>query len=227
MKTIGFFGDSFCAVVENEHSKKHKYNTYIKMLQEDLNLEIVNLGEGGVSVWDVYLKQFKPLIDNNIPDICVFCWPGWARIYHREIRGICIGNVVNMKKSFKNLVNMNVWKAAHDYFQYLHDYEKESSEFLHLLYYLDNEVFPKLENKKIIHLWFEKDIDLNFKTGIEIHPSLMKLSNANSNKQLFKDDRPNHIEGTEKNKILFDVIKEAIKTDKNGISLNFRIDNES
>lgn len=223
-KTIGFFGDSFCATMKNDHSKKHQYHTYIEMLKNDLNSKIVNLGVAGTSFWDVYLNQFKPFLDKNIiPDICIFCWPGVSRIYNKKIRYLNSGTVLSVEKTIKNFFYKNIWTASEQYFKYLYDPEKEEQEYLHFLYYLDREIFSNLKDTKILHLWYDKTVCYNFKNGVEIFPNLIELSNFKSNIAFLHDLRPNHLEGTEKNRILFDWIKQGLNTKEDGTVLRFEV----
>ena len=45
MTTIGFFGDSFCAEVSNQHSESNGYKTYIEKLISHYNADLVNFEE--------------------------------------------------------------------------------------------------------------------------------------------------------------------------------------
>ena len=87
MTTIGFFGDSFCNRETNEHSMSHDYETYIRQVKNYYNADIVNLGFGGSSIWDLYLNQLKPFIEQP-PDITVCVWTNAGRLYHRECRSL-------------------------------------------------------------------------------------------------------------------------------------------
>jgi hypothetical protein len=240
--TIGFFGDSFCNKESNQHSDENNYETYIRQLLRAKGYELVNLGMGGSSVWDLYLNQLKPCIDSNsIPDISVFAWTNSGRLFHRIARSLNHTSALaghnkkkeaDFKKLFPNQANFfdkDVWDAAKQFYLYLYDSEKEDIEYVAFLQYLDNNVFNKWpENKKIIHLWsfgewdFIKQYNVNDITyvhrwvnGVEIRPPLMSLS-AKLPTYPILDDRPNHISGQENNKLISDAIISGIDNYQSG-----------
>jgi hypothetical protein len=208
IKTIGFFGDSFCALESNEHSTKHGYATYIKKLKNHYDAKIVNLGMGGSSVWDLYFNQLLPLIkSNSVPDICVFVWTHSGKIFHRTSRSLHASAALNgfNKKKFDwfaktypsvgyNFFAKEIYEAAKEYYLHLYDQEKEDLEHIAQLQYIDNNVLNLLpESTKIIHLWafgssnFSLDngwhpdnisYPHNWKHGTTILPCLMSLSAA-------------------------------------------------
>lgn len=182
--TIGFFGDSFCA---NKHSFSFKYSTYISMLADHYNANIVHLGKGGSSIGDLILLQLNPFIkENRVPDICVFVWTESARIFDRRIRKLNLASVQEYSKRSK------IWAAAYDYYTHLFDFEFSELQYLALLEHVDNVILPKLPTKtKIVHLWSfgnpkewttdgfrPENIKYyhTWKHGIEIRPSLMSFS---------------------------------------------------
>ena len=93
MTTIGFFGDSFCAEVSNQHSESNGYKTYIEKLISHYNADLVNLGVPGCSVWDTTLIQFKPF-EKNPPDICIFSWTGGGGLFHRTQRDLHFPRII-------------------------------------------------------------------------------------------------------------------------------------
>ena len=101
--TIGFYGDSFCCETSNPHSIAKGYDTYIEKLKTHHDAKITNLGYGGSSVWDVILKQFD---ENDVPDICIFCWTDYNRLYDAKLRNLTKGSIENKQwkdYSFKDL----------------------------------------------------------------------------------------------------------------------------
>lgn len=247
VKSIGFFGDSFCATIQNEHSVQNKYQTYISKLQQNYQCNVVNLGIDGSSVWDSYLLQFKKF-QYNLPQVCVFIWTSPGRIFHRQVRNINISDAlepdnhkhdhsVEGKNFYNELLNPNnksIWESARLYYKYLQDDEKEELEYTSFLYYLDQQVFNQISKQtKIIHCWsfgqiknwdlnsimnFKDQFHLEWTTGCTIKPSLLHLSLKDHNLNILQTDpRANHIEGEEKNQILFNVLKTAIDTDKDEV----------
>lgn len=150
MKTIGFFGDSYCADYENEHSKTNNYDTYIKQISDSLGLEVVHLGVRGSSIWDTYLVQLKPFIDSgNIPDITVFTWTTNGKLFNRNHRHIHL-----VSSFFGDKVDEDVKDAASKFYKHLYDEEKDELEYTSFIQYLDNNVFANWpKDKKIIHMW--------------------------------------------------------------------------
>jgi hypothetical protein len=221
-KTIGFFGDSFCA---KETKFWSNYKTYISMLSHHYNAKIVNLGCDGSSISDTIIHQFMPFFKNNtVPDICVFVWTDPARLFHRTIRNI---NYASVKEcSSKN----PIWTAAKNYYEHLYDHEFSEFEYTALLSYFDNTVLSSLpKNIKIIHLWsFGNPTEwnvkgfspenvsyyYNWKTGVEIRPPLITVSLSTSTTSTLEDFNndwgPNHLSSKEKNETVFNWIKTAI-----------------
>jgi len=207
--TIGFFGDSFCALENNEHSISNEYKTYIERLKDHYNADIVNLGMGGSSIWDLLLVQLDPLIKSNtVPDICVFVWTHSGKIFHRTSRSLHPSSALKgfNKEKFDwfaktypnagyNFFAKEVYEAAKEYYLHLHDNEKADIEHVALLQYIDNNVLNRLPSKtKIVHLWafgsnnFESPLGWHpdnityphtWKHGATILPGMMSLSVSN------------------------------------------------
>lgn len=198
---IGFYGDSFCCEISNPHSILKGYDTYIKKLQNYYNAEIVHLGVGGSSVWDLILNQFD---SNNIPDICIFCWTDPNRLYHKNVRNITYSNLKNKKiKDYKltDLFYYNTISAAKKYFDYLHDYEKARIEYQAALQYFDKNILNNVTNR-VIHLWsFENSYQ--WSTGIVINDPLCSLVSGSTL-------AANHLDGDDVNEQVFQIIKSAI-----------------
>jgi len=231
---IGFFGDSFVEELSNPHSWFHGYKTYLAIIKKHYNAEIVNLGQGGSSYWDVILKQF-PLVINDLPDVCVFCWTESSRLFHPTVRNIgpwLTGNTKHIDPIGK-LLNSKKYDAAKQYYVHLHDQQKAEQEQLAALYYFDNVVLNPIRDKtKIIHLWsFGNILDweqenpyypsnvtypYRWQTGQEIHPSLNCFTMIGCDNADTADWAPNHFGSKENNTILADIIINAIDNHKNG-----------
>lgn len=203
---IGFYGDSFCCEISNPHSIAKGYDTYIKKIKNHFNADIINLGEGGSSIWDVILKQFNK---NDIPDVCVFCWTDFNRIYHNKIRNLTQGSLENKKwkdYSFMDIFHRNTINAAKEYFKHLHDYEKASIEQKAALQYFDLNVLKEV-NSTVIHLWsFEKTY--SWRHGVELeNPLINYVDNDASGVETWA---ANHIAGEENNQAVFECLRDGI-----------------
>ena len=232
---IGFFGDSFCEVLTDLHSWHNKYTPYLKQIKHHYDAEIVHLGVGGSSIWDVIIKQFPPFQD-NLPDVCVFCWTDPSRIYHPIVRNM--GHWLTQKKNWKDINPRGLWnykeyRAAREYFNHLYDHDKNIHECISAFYYFDREVLRSIQHKtKIIHLWsfgipghsknnnpyYPSNITYiyDWLTGTEIRPSLNCFSVIGKDVPYENDLAANHLGSVLNNKLVSDLIIEAIDTHANG-----------
>ena len=231
---IGFFGDSFVYELSNPHSWYYNYVTYLKLIKDHYNAEVVNLGVGGSSYWDSIIKQFPPH-ENNLPDVCVFCWTDSGRVYHPKVRnlGSWLLNKHDWKDThYKHLLNYKEYRAAREYFTHLHDYEKSQRESIAAFYHFDREVLSKIQNKtKIIHLWsfgvtnkweqenpyYPSNVNYIYRwqSGTEIRPSL-KCFSAIGRTTLNDNMSANHLGSILNNKLVADMIIDAIDNHDNG-----------
>ena len=217
MKTIGFFGDSFCATIKNDHSVFNRYETYIEKLSKNYDAKIVNTGHGGSSVWDCILLQYQSFIKKNkLPDICVFTWTEPSRLFHRDYRYL---NHMSIENSNLKKTNTKIYNASLNYFHHLFDLEKHNLEYTSLLYYFDKEVISKEKNTKFIHLWcFNESVRHRWSTGVEVRPSLY----PNLTRDIPSNDpAANHLGSEEKNKLVYNVIKDAIDNYEDGRLIKF------
>jgi len=106
MKTIGFFGDSFCASNQPE--------SWCNILQKRLCYDrIRHFGEPGRSIWSVFFKFNQLIEQDKVPDISVFCWTEPYRLYHPNL--ILSANTEPMKG-----VDPSVYKTLENYWKYLY-----------------------------------------------------------------------------------------------------------
>lgn len=198
---IGFYGDSFCCEVTNPHSVLKGYDTYIKKIKKHYRADIVHLGVGGSSVWDVILDQFKL---DNVPDVCIFCWTDYNRLYNTKLRNLTLGSVTNKPLkdySVNDLLNRNVISAAKEYFTHLHDFEKARIENIAAMQYFDLNVLSKV-NSKIIHLWsFENQY--TWQHGTTINTPLNSFVQEET-------WAANHLNGEENNEQVFQLIRDVL-----------------
>lgn len=221
--TVGFFGDSFCS-----EKQASNYQTYISKFANNYEADIVSLGQAGSSISDVLLIQLQPFLKlNKFPDICVFVWTGLGRLYNRKVRNI---NSWSAERSSEP----GLWNASKEYFKYLHDQELDELQYVALLHYIDLVVLPKIPSTtKVIHLWafgkpasntkeyFRLDnfaYHYRWTRGVEIRPALVGLSlfGHKTADILGNDVRANHIEGEDKNNILFNWLRDAVDNYEDG-----------
>lgn len=206
--TIGFFGDSFCRDIANDHSINNNYNTYLEKVASHFGATITNTGIGGSGVWDLVLIQFEEQVKKGLPDVCVFVWTEPHRIFHRTERNI------NLRSTERS--NTTVHNAAKQYYRHLHDWQKHYLECKALFYYFDREILPQYKDTKFIHMWSfgedptetnpERTYIYNWQTGVEIRPALEMFSYPIPEHDL----RANHIEGDKNNQTVANWIIAAV-----------------
>lgn len=241
---IGFFGDSFCAEMNNLHTWVNKYDTYINKLKDHYDAKIVNLGYGGSSYWDLILQQFPPHC-NNLPDVCIFAWTNPGRIYHPKCRNINnwvldIDKIPITEFHYTRLLYNKKYRVAAEFYKELYDEEKENQERISALYRFDREVLvPIMEKTKIIHLWSMGDVinwnvdnpysadnmdyDYKFLSGVECRPPMRTFAMYNKDRNYNTDLAANHIFGNENNDLVKNMLVEAIDNHSNGKVLNFKL----
>jgi|TARA_B110000908_G_C10076723_1_gene367656 hypothetical protein len=210
---LGFFGDSFCSNIQNDHSIENNYQTYIQKLAQRYNATIDNVGVGGSSVWDLVLLQWDA---TALPDVCIFAWTGHERLFHRDCRYVTPSAIDN------NYLPQNLISPTKDYYTHFYDEEKHNLEYQSLLFYFDNKVLSKYPNTKFIHLWsFDDDYLHRWGNGVEIRPALETISIRELGKFSNLDKRANHIAGEHDNQLVCDSISVAIDNYQNGSLLSF------
>jgi hypothetical protein len=207
---IGFFGDSFCSTCDPSTGTDKTYpETYIKKIKNHYNADIVNLGINGSSIFDVILLQIKPFIENNnYPDVCVFVWTNYYRLFHREQRSI---NLPSAK--IKSLGGNPVWDSAIHYFKHLYDPELHEFQHRSALQYFDLNILSKFpKTTKIIHFWsFEKVYD--WLNGVVVPNNLFDLAveGRQINDVRYERVALNHFDTEYKNNVVFKILKNAIE----------------
>ncbi len=212
IRTLGFFGDSFCQDIHNAHCDQHHYETYLQMLSTHWQAEIVCVGRGGSSAWDLVLLQWPQQQSRAVPDVCVMVWPDYHRLFDRRRRNI------NWRSS--QYVQTPEHEAARAYYRHLYDDEKHLREYQALLYHFDCVLLPQYAHTRFIHLWSFGELSAQgtrwyvheWQQGRTITPALETLSLAAQETSLPEvDDRPNHIAGHEPNRWIADEIIQAVE----------------
>ena len=168
MKTIGFFGDSFC-----DSKKDH---SWCVLLANKLGQEITHLGKGGAAIWHTFMAYEKLLERNTLPDTMVFCWTEPYRLYHPEVP-LAKGAVPYPGP------DQNLWKAADMYWVYLQNYRKDELAYRYALQWFDQHELPKAKDKKIIQMWSMKPFeltnrrcDISLQTGKFLDESMLEFA---------------------------------------------------
>jgi len=168
MKTIGFFGDSFCAGREPE--------SWCVLLANQLNAQITHWGEPGRSIWTTFFKFNQLNKANRLPDICVLCYTEPYRLYHPSV-------ILSANTEPVEGVDPKIYQALEQYWIHLHNYDKDELSYEYSVKWFDHDVLSKIKNKTIVQMWsfrpFEtagKDADIKLNSGIFIDESLYASS---------------------------------------------------
>jgi hypothetical protein len=180
MKTIGFFGDSFCASNQPE--------SWCNILQEKLGANRIRwFGNPGRSIWSVFFQVNKLIEQNRVPDICIFCWTEPHRLYHPEL-------ILSIGTKPLEGVDPNIYKTLDNYWKYLHSTKKSEMSYEYALKYYDQNVLAKLKNKTIVQLWsFKPDTDIKLSTGTFINECMFTFSKSAGEKHGWGIGTINHM----------------------------------
>ena len=168
MKSIGFFGDSFCA--------SNQPDSWCNILQEKLGAERIRwFGNPGTSIWSVFFQYNKLIEKNAVPDISIFCWTEPYRLYHPK-------HILSANTEPLEAVDPNIYKALDQYWIHLHNYDKDEMAYEYALKHYDQNILSKVESD-IIQMWsfkpFEtagKDAGIKLSTGTFIDESMYEFS---------------------------------------------------
>ena len=202
MKSIGFFGDSFCASNQPE--------SWCNILQQKLGVDRIRwFGNPGKSIWSVFF-QFNKLIEMNmVPDISVFCWTEPYRLYHPKY--ILSANTEPLQG-----VDPNIYKALDQYWIHLHNYNKDEMAYEYALKHYDQNVLSKID-KQIVQMWsfkpFEtagKNAGITLTSGKFIDESMFAFSKSAGEKDCWGIGNINHMTIEQNKKWAEKVYKELI-----------------
>lgn len=146
-KTIGFFGDSFCASTDD--------NSWTSILAKKLDCDIKNIGVAGTSIWQAILDFEKCRNSNSIPDVNIFCWTDPQRLYH-PTKATNLGTMLHEKSSLAD--------AVRKYYAYLYFENKEILNYKFILEYFENFILKNIKDKKIYQIYSINLEDCNTKS---------------------------------------------------------------
>ena len=221
-RTIGYFGDSFCA---QRQEKIGSWPTYMELIEQALDVTTTHVGVDGSSVVDLVLNQFMPLAHRQqLPDISVFVWTNHSRLFHRTKRGINIRSCADPKGD-------PILEAAKDYYTHLWDGDYSLLEYTAIIKHFDRDILRQVQHAtQILHLWSfgepkilePREAEENFRqgrvyyphdfeTGRELRPPLMTIALETASWQdLVTTPWANHMNTAEKNQQVADLILGAL-----------------
>ena len=173
MKTIGYFGDSFCASKRKE--------SWCHLLKDKIGADkIISFGNPGKSIWSVFFQYNKLIEQNAVPNISIFCWTEPYRLYHPK-------HTLSANSQPLEGVDPDVYKALDEYWIHLHNYDKDEMAYKYSLKHYDQNILSKVDSE-IIQMWsfrpFEtagKDAGIKLNTGKFIDESMYAFSGGKEN----------------------------------------------
>jgi hypothetical protein len=159
MKTITFYGDSFCA--------SDTQDSWCVILAELLNCKIKRFGVGGSSIWTSFLNFEKDQKTNDLADYMIFCWTDETRLYHPTLP---------LTPNNKPILgtDINIWQSAQNYYKYLSFKEKDTIAYRYALQFFDQNVLKKYDKDRVIvHMWSMMPQQINLDSGIFINESCL------------------------------------------------------
>ena len=179
-KTIGFFGDSFCANSTSEHS-------WCRRLADKLGCgAITHWGVGGTSVWYMLLKFNKLLQSNELPKYIVILYTEQDRIYHPDVL-LPAGSAAEKSETELEM-------AADMYRKHLDFKDKNELQYRSSVQWFDQNILKKLEtDHKIIQAFsFEKPL-WELSSGKVVNEPFYPTYLQNKNKGILDSNLINHM----------------------------------
>lgn len=185
MRTIGFFGDSFCASNQPE--------SWCNILQQKLGAERIRwFGNPGRSIWSVFFQYNKLIEQNQVPDISLFCWTEPYRLYHPT-------HILSANTQPVDGVDPKIYKALDEYWVHLHNYDKDEMAYEYALKHYDKNILSKVKSD-IVQMWsfrpFEtanKHAGIKLTTGTFIDESMFAFSKSAGEKDGWGVGTINHM----------------------------------
>tara|TARA_Y100000592_G_scaffold35145_1_gene55788 strand:- start:1855 stop:2529 length:675 start_codon:yes stop_codon:yes gene_type:complete len=157
-KTIGYFGDSFCA-------SNTKFS-WCQVLAKNINRWPVHWGKEGSSIWHIFLEIEKMKEQDTLPDTLVICYTEPYRIYHPDL---------SLTPGTNSADNKEIHNAADLYRVYLQNNLKDNLAYRYSIQWFDQHILHDLQDKHhIIQMWSmnPKDI-MNPQTPIDLTTGLV------------------------------------------------------
>lgn len=209
-------GDSFTDILDTHY-------TWLNRLRIHYNWSIDNLsipGTGSFYAWHTFLNYNKEF------DLCIFAWSEPSRFYHESVP--CLNSSeVKLKQKMSPWMK-DIYRAGQLYYMHLCNWEHKDLENIAMLYWLDNQLIEKYKDKKFIHFhsfpYVKEPIAINvyeyiktknedmfyhtFKTGINVGPTLVKISSNDPDAptDYAFDHRPGHLSKHLHDKLFYSLV---------------------
>ena len=179
-KTIGYFGDSFCA---NSISDKSWCNILAKKLGCGT---ITHWGVGGTSLWTMLLTFQKLLDQNKLPFYIVIFYTHPDRIYHP--------NKLLPLWATEEKSETELEKATDLYIKHLDFKEKNAFQYMSAIQWFDQNILSKLESKhKIVQAFSFENPGFDLASGKILAEPMMPTYLKNKENGCKDEDLYNHL----------------------------------
>lgn len=170
MKSIGFFGDSFC--------DSDSEDSWCNILADKLGADRpIWFGKSGASIWSVFFKYNDLIRRGKVPDISIFCWTEPYRLHHEE-------HTLTLNVEPDPDADPNIYKALDDYWIHLQHQYKDEMSYEYALKYYDRHVLSKVKSQ-VVQTWSFKPFEtadrpqgFQLETGTFIDESMFGFSKS-------------------------------------------------
>ena len=178
-RTIGYFGDSFCANSTSQSS-------WCNVLAEKLNCgTITHWGVGGSSVWHMLLDFHRLSRENKLPEHIVIVYTEQDRIYHPN-RLLPIGKAQEESETELEM-------AADSYLKHLNFTEKNAFQYQSSVQWFDQNTLANLSSHKITQAFSFKIPNFSLTSGKILDYTLMPLYAKNMDDGIADSELCNHM----------------------------------
>lgn len=231
-KRVLVIGDSFTDILGSHYS-------WLNRLRVHFNWEITNKsipGSGSHYAFHTFMNNKDDF------DICIFGWSEPTRLFHESVPNLNSSEAT--RQTHMQQWQKDIYRAAQHYYMHLVNDEMERYKNAALLYWLDDYLEKNYTDKYFIHFhcfpvynWYSqesvfeliKDMDEpnfyhTFKTGLNVSPTLLKLSSLDSEQpdDYGFDDRTGHLSKSMHDKVFYglsDYFKKHAYEDNNIVNI--------
>jgi hypothetical protein len=177
MAKISVFGDSFAI---GHPIQNHWVGQIAKHHNVDTS-DVVNTAFGGSGIIDAIMQFTKHINDVRASNILIFVWSQPSRLYHPEVRDINSGSCLH--PDHQQYKNKKLYNDALTYYENFYYAEIEELKINGVFEWFDRVLLENFSDKKILHFQSfsageckDNVMQYNFKSGINVCPALMVLS---------------------------------------------------
>ena len=236
MSKISVFGDSFASFDITTGLEYKHWLGQLKAHQGYDNSNLLLTAAGGSGPMDHIYQFFQHIPDVENSNLLIFVWSQSSRLFHEKIRDINVGSAMNpLARQYvpSTAEEDRIYDIALEYYKEFYHEKTEEIKMAGLLQWFDRILLELCPDKKIFHFQSfttcrendeeklnDQTLYHNFKSGINVAPPLMYLSENEPNYTGLgiKDKRPGHLNQDNHN-LVFEKLKAGWDKNKGDIIL--------